>query len=184
MKYIRKIFFQFWFRLFGWKIEGNKPDLDKYVIVVAPHTSNYDFFVGLAARHIVGLNSHFLAKKSLFDAPVFGWFMRAIGGHPVDRSRKLNMVDQVVELFDKHKKFVMTVTPEGTRSYSPDWKTGFYHIADKAEVPIVLVGFDYRRKVVSFKEPFYVTGNKEKDIEMMKDYYRKIPGKYPEKGII
>jgi 1-acyl-sn-glycerol-3-phosphate acyltransferase len=184
MKHVKKVFFQFWFSLFGWKIEGNKPDLDKYVIVVAPHTSNWDFFVGLAAKHIVFLNSHFLAKKSLFDIPVVGWFMRSIGGHPVDRSRNLNLVDQVVELYNKYDRFVMTVTPEGTRSYNPSWKTGFYHIAEKAKVPIVLVGFDYKRKVVSFKEPFFVTGEKEKEIEMMKEHFRKIPGKHSEKGIV
>lgn len=181
---MRRIFYEFWFDLFGWKVQGKKPELKKYVIVVAPHTSNWDFFVGLAARNIVGLKSNFLAKKSLFDTPIVGWVLRQLGGHPVDRSRNTNMVDQVVALFDAHEEFVMTLTPEGTRSYNPNWKTGFYRIAHQAGVPIVLVGFDYEHKVVEFKEPFYPSGDIEPEIEQIKAYYRTIKGRHPEKGVL
>ena len=91
--------------------------------------------------------------------------------------------DQVVELYDKHEEFVITITPEGTRSYREEWKTGFYRIAEKAKVPILIVGFDYGNKVVELKELFYPTGDMEKDIEYIKDYYRSIKGKHPELGV-
>ncbi|MGB3465208.1 MAG: 1-acyl-sn-glycerol-3-phosphate acyltransferase, partial [Cyclobacteriaceae bacterium] len=93
---MKKGFYRFLLTLFGWKIEGKKPtDIKKYIIVVAPHTSNYDFFLGVATRAITGLNSYYLAKKELFAIPVLGWMFKAIGGIPVDRSKKSNMVDQV-----------------------------------------------------------------------------------------
>jgi 1-acyl-sn-glycerol-3-phosphate acyltransferase len=184
MKTLKKVFFGFWYRLFGWRIIGDKPnDIRKYVIVVAPHTSNFDFFVGLAVKHMIDLHSHFLAKNSLFKIPVVGWFFRAIGGHPVDRSKNTNLVDQVVELFHELDDFVMTVTPEATRSYKPKWKTGFYRIAEKAQVPIVMVGFNYRDKYVEFKEPFMPSGDMDVDFEKMKAYFRAMPGRHPEKGV-
>jgi len=180
MRRIKKKFFQFWFWLFGWKIIGEVPIEKKFLIIVAPHTSNIDFFVGLAARSIVGLRSDFLGKKSLFTAPIIGAFMKSVGGHPVDRSKNTNIVDQVVELYKQHDEFVLTLAPEGTRSYVPKWKTGFYHIAHKAQVPIAVVGFDYARKVVDFNGLFHTTGHMEKDIEKLLEYYRTIKGKIPE----
>jgi len=183
MRWLKKRFFQFLFLLFGWRTKGRMPDVKKFVLIVAPHTSNYDFFVGLAARYILDLRSHFLAKNSLFKIPVVGWFFKIVGGIPVDRSRNTNIVDQVVELFDKRDRFVLTVAPEGTRSYRPIWRTGFYRIAEKANVPIVMVAFDYSKKLVEVNDPFIPTGNLEEDIEMMKSYYRTIVGKNPELGI-
>lgn len=177
-------FFRFCFWLIGWKVIGRRPEkISKYLVIVAPHTSNWDFFIGVAARSISGLRSDYLAKKSLFDIPIVGWFLRKVGGHPVDRSRKMNMVDQVVALYAQHDQFVITITPEGTRSYNPDWKTGFYRIAMKANIPIVMVGFDYGRKIVEYKDPFYPTGDLDADLEKIKSYYRGIQGKYPEKGV-
>ena len=184
MRALQRTFFSFCFFVFGWKTKGQMPDIKKYVLIVAPHTSNWDFFVGLAARYILNLRSHFLAKQSLFKIPVVGWFMRVIGGHAVDRSRNMNLVDQVVELYESLDEFVMTVTPEGTRSYQPNWKTGFYHIAVKAKVPIVMVGFDYKKKEVEVRDPFTPTGDKEADIEFIKAYYRTVVGRNPEKGVI
>jgi 1-acyl-sn-glycerol-3-phosphate acyltransferase len=183
MKSIKKAFFLFWFRFFGWKIEGRMPELNKYLIIVAPHTSNNDFFVALAAKHILGLHGDFLGKKALFTLPVIGWFMKSIGGHPVDRSKKTNMVDQVVELYNSHEHFVLALAPEGTRSYVPRWKTGFYHIATKAEVPIFMVGLDYSRKVVELKGIFEPTGNIDHDMNAIMNYYRTIVGKIPENGV-
>ncbi|MFY0605396.1 MAG: lysophospholipid acyltransferase family protein [Cyclobacteriaceae bacterium] len=181
---MKKRFYKFWFQFFGWKVSGSKPDLKKFVLIVAPHTSNYDFFVGLAARSISDLKSNFLAKKSLFTIPLVGWIMRSFGGYPVDRSRKTNLVDQVVELFNTQDEFVITITPEGTRSYNPNWKTGFYRIATKAKVPIVLVSFDFEKKVVEFLEPFHPSGDLENDIEYIKSYYRTKKGRHPEKGVL
>lgn len=178
-----KLFFKFCFWLTGWKMVGKRPEISKYVLIVAPHTSNWDFFIGVAARSVSDLRSDYLAKDSLFKIPVVGWFLRKVGGHPVNRSKRTNMVDQVVALFHEKKEFVLTITPEGTRSYNPDWKTGFYRIAHKAGVPIVMVAFDYQNKQVIYNEPFLPTGDLEKDLETIKAYYRTIKGKYPELGV-
>lgn len=183
MRKLKKIFFQFWFDLFGWKVVGETPTYDKCVIVVAPHTSNIDFFVGLAAKHTIDLHSHFLAKKSLFNIPLVGAFLKSIGGHAVDRSRHTSLVDAVVELFNQNEVFSMTVTPEGTRSYAEKWKTGFYHIARQAGVPIVMIGFDYATKTVQIKDGFHPSGDIDADFEMMKGYFRTLKGRHPEKGV-
>ena len=180
-----KAFFKFCFWIAGWKVVGRRPtEVKKYILIVAPHTSNWDFFIGVAARSISGLRSDYLAKDSLFKIPVVGGFMRLVGGHPVDRSKRTNMVDQVVDLYNEKEEFVITITPEGTRSYNPNWKTGFYRIAHKANIPIVMVAFDYSKKQVIYNEPMYPTGDLEKDIEEIKAYYRTIPGKYPELGVV
>ncbi len=183
MGFVVRQFFRFCFFLTGWKTIGKLPEVKKYILIVAPHTSNMDFFVGLAARHILNFKSHYLAKKSLFDNPFVGWFLRLTGGYPVDRSRKMKMTDQVVELYNQHEEFVVTITPEGTRSYVPEWKTGFYRIAVNAGLPILLVGFDYSRKVVELKELFYPTDDMGKDMEHILSYYRTIKGRHPEKGV-
>ncbi len=180
---MKQRFYKFWFDFFGWRLVGAKPDLNKYIVIVAPHTSNYDFFVGLAARSVSGLKSNFLAKKSLFDIPIVGWAMRSFGGFPVDRTKNTNLVDQVVDLYNQHDEFAITITPEGTRSYNPNWKTGFYRIALKTNIPIVMVSFDFEKKIVEYLQPFYPTGDLDADMEHIKSYYRTIKGKYPEKGV-
>ena len=167
----------------GWKVQGEKPPLTKYVIIVAPHTSNWDFFVGWSARNVIGFRPNFLAKNSLFKIPLIGWFLKFIGGVPVDRSKNTNMVDQVVQLYKEKENFIMTITPEGTRSYAPTWKTGFYRIAHQANVPIVKIGFDYRTKTVFIDEPFYPTGDMEAEIASFKDYFKQFTGKNPEDGV-
>lgn len=174
------------YHFFGWKVSGNKPDLKKYVVIVAPHTSNWDFFVGWAARNVIGFRPNFLAKKELFKIPLIGWFLSNIGGVSVDRKDKkksAKLVDQVVELYQTRDEFIMTITPEGTRSYSPKWKTGFYRIAQQAGVPIVKIGFDYPSKTVFVAEPFYPTGDMDKDLGEIKEYFRQFKGKNPEDGV-
>ena len=174
------------YKLFGWKVNGKKPDLKKYVIIVAPHTSNWDFFVGWGARNIIGFRPNFLAKDSLFKIPLVGWFLKNIGGVPVYRKSKKKskqLVDQVVDLFNERDEFIMTITPEGTRSYAPRWKTGFYRIAHQAGVPIVKIGFDYATKTVFVDKPYYTTGDMDKEIEEMKDYFKHFTGRNPENGV-
>lgn len=183
MKRFNKAFFGFWFKLFGWKIAKYPPRLKKYVIAVAPHTSNWDFGVGYCVKHISDLHPNFLAKNSLFKIPLVGWFLRNMGGVPVDRSRNVKLVDQMVEKFGELDQFIVAITPEGTRAYSEKWKTGFYYVAQKAGVPIVMAGLDYGTKLVTFSDPFYPTGDVEKDLEFMKDFFRPMKGKYPEKGV-
>lgn len=181
---MRRAFFKFVFRLWGWRIAGQLPKEKKYVIVVAPHTSNTDFFVGVCVKYILhNFKPRFLAKNSLFKIPLVGWFLKSIGGYPVDRSKKMKLVDQIVEIFEREEEFIMTITPEGTRSYVEKWKTGFYFVALKANVPIMMSGFDYEHKVVELKEVFYPSGDVDKDVEKMMAYFRGIKGKYPEKGV-
>lgn len=151
-------------------------------MIVAPHTSNWDFFVGLAARSILKLETKYLAKKELFRFP-FGIIFRMLGGYPVDRTKHTNLVDAVANVYNAHERFSICITPEGTRKYVAEWKTGFYRIAEKLNIPIVMAGFDYSKKHVTVEPPFFTTGNIEKDIDFIKKYYRNIKGKHPELGV-
>ncbi len=174
MRYIKKLIF---LKLFGWSITGDVPrDIKKYLIIVAPHSSNLDFIVGLFVRSILKFKSGFLAKKELFRFP-FGILFRSLGGFPVDRSSKHNMVDQVVELINTQDRFVLAVTPEGTRKNVTKWKTGFYHIALKANIPLVLSAIDYTKRNVRFSEPFYLTGNASIDALFINNYFKDAQGK-------
>jgi 1-acyl-sn-glycerol-3-phosphate acyltransferase len=171
------------FKILGWKTAGKMPDLPKFIIAVAPHTSNWDFPVGLAARSILRIrNARFLGKSQLFKPP-FGWFFRWLGGYPVDRSSSHDMVDQVVKIFERHEKFILAIAPEGTRKKVSKLRTGFYYIAKGAKAPIVPVGFDFSRKTVIISDPFYPTDNVEKDMETLMMFYRSIKGKNPELGL-
>ncbi len=150
-------------------------------MAVAPHTSNVDFFVGVAARREMGLDVKFMAKKELFKFPVKRLLLN-LGGYPVDRSgnKKTSMVDYVVNIFKKSKPFAMCVAPEGTRSRVEKLKTGFYHIALKAGVPIVLVGFDYQKKTIEVADAFFPTGDIENDMINMFKFFSSISPKVPE----
>ncbi len=176
-------FYLLLFKILGWKVSGKMPDLPKFIVAVAPHTSNWDFPVGLAARSILRIrNAQFLGKSQLFKPP-FGWFFRWLGGHPVDRSTSHDMVDQVVKIFERHEKFILAIAPEGTRKKVDKLRTGFYYIAKGAKVPIVPVGFDFAQKAVIISEPFYPTDNVEQDMETLLRFYRSITGKNPELGL-
>src|SRR5258706_1331720 len=172
------------FKLIGWKIEGSFPlEIKKYIAAVAPHTSNWDFVIGVMARSILKMqNAKFLGKSQLFKPP-FGWFFRLLGGHPVDRSSSHDLVHQVVSIFNSHEKFVLALAPEGTRKKVDRLKTGFYYIAKQASVPIVPCGFDFEKKKVIVGQPFYPTDNFEIDMEFLLNFYRQINGDNPELGI-
>lgn len=172
------------FKILGWKTRGSfPPELKKYIIAVAPHTSNWDFLVGVAARSILRIrNAKFLGKSPLFKQP-FGWFFRSLGGYPVDRSKSHDMVEQVATIFKSHDRFVLAIAPEGTRKKVEKLKTGFYYIAKSANVPIVPVGFDYKKREVIVSDPVYLTDNFEVDMEKLLAFYRSIGGKNPELGI-
>ena len=172
--------FIFW--ISGWKTAGEVPQLKKYVAILAPHTSGWDLILGLCARYIFNLQISLMAKAEIFRFP-FGPILRAMGGIPVDRSSSHNMVDQAVEIFKQRENFILAIAPEGTRAYAPKWKTGFYYIALKAQVPILLTYLDFANKVVGIGPTFYPTGNVEKDIEAIMDFYRPIKGKHPENGV-
>lgn len=170
--------------LFGWKSVGVFPHhLKKYVVIVAPHTSGWDFIVGLLARYAMKLGkAKYLGKQELFKPP-FGFIFRWLGGYPVDRSKNSNLVDEVVKIFNSHDEFGIALSPEGTRARVDKLKTGFYNIAKKANVPIVMVGLDYANKQICFSEPFYVTDNMAADFEHIFQFFRPIKGRHPEKGL-
>lgn len=173
--------FLFW--ISGWKIAPNFPEgIDKAVVVNAPHTSNWDFLIGFAAFKIYGLDIKFLIKKEAFKGPM-GPIVKAMGGIPVDRSKKTNLVEYAAELLKENDKFLIMFTPEGTRKYNPDWKTGFYRVSEIADVPLVITFLDYQKKVGGFAPPFEKTGDVEKDIERLKDFYRTVTPRHPEHGV-
>lgn len=178
----RPIYILIFERILGWKIVGKKPDCKKFVLIAAPHTSNWDFMVGEWVRASMRIKAWYVAKKELFIWP-FGYLFRALGGFPVDRKKKTRLVDQIVEIFNSREEFNITLTPEGTRKYNPDWKTGFYTIAVKANVPIQMASFDYPSRTVTFANLFYPTGNLEQDLVTIKDFFKNFRGKYPEMGI-
>ena len=181
---MRLIYHFFFHTLAGWRIQDDRPAaLDRYIVVVAPHTSNWDFFVGLCVRSLARMGDvRYLAKRSLFRPPL-GWFFRAVGGYPVDRSKHNNMVDAVVAMFDRREIHKIAITPEGTRSYQPVWKTGFHRIARQADVPVILATFDYPRKRVVLSDLFPLTDDPAMDIERMKDWFRQYKGRNPENGV-
>ena len=161
------------FRVFKWKILGKFSKVPKYIIAVAPHTSFYDFFIGILVRNIINEKINFIGKKELFG-PLTGWFFRALGGVPVDRNSKKDTVSSIVEIFNKRKKFKLAIAPEGTRKKVKKWKTGFYYIALKAKIPILPVAFDYNNKNVIVHSLFYPTGNIEEDFKNLYKKYKNV----------
>jgi 1-acyl-sn-glycerol-3-phosphate acyltransferase len=131
----------------GWRFEGQMPNVPKFVCIVAPHTSNWDFPIGLLAKWALGFDSHWWGKHSLFIPPI-GWFMRANGGIPVVRSSKNNSVERTIAAFHANDRFALTLAPEGTRTRVTEWRSGFWHVAKGAGVPICCVALDWERKVV------------------------------------
>ena len=165
-------------KLSGWTIDGRLPEAPQYIAIVGPHTSNWDFIIGVLARGALGQKIHFLGKHQLFIPP-WGWLFRAIGGTPVDRRKSNNLVDAVALLFQQDPQFKLALAPEGTRSPVTRWKTGFYHIASKAQVPIVTVALDFAGKRVVIPEAISVTGEIDKEMPQILDFYRSIKGRHP-----
>ena len=168
-----------YYKILGWKLRGSFPDVDKCVVIVIPHTHWYDFLLGLVVRKVVNKEINYIGKKSLFKPP-FGWFFRWTGGTPVDRSKSSNTVDSVVQIFKERAVFRFALAPEGTRKKVDTLRTGFYHIAQKAGVPIVMVAFDFGKKEVKISEPFHTTDDVTQDFKKIHDFYKGVKGKVPE----
>ncbi|MDE1463759.1 lysophospholipid acyltransferase family protein [Spartinivicinus poritis] len=158
------------FRLAKWSIEGNKPDQTQSVVVAAPHTSNWDFFITLGMALKMGVRVRWLGKQSLFKWGL-GPLMRWLGGIPVDRSKSSGLVEQVTSYFKAGGHFSLVISPEGTRSKTKQWKTGFYYIAKNANVPINLAFIDHKKRVVGLGYTFHLTENPEKDLKSIKAFY-------------
>lgn len=166
--------------ILGWSIQGEfDKTILKTVVILLPHTSWHDFYMGALVRKIVQVPIHYVAKKELFDSP-FGWYFSWMGGEPIERSSKQNKVEQIVNLFNSKKEFRLAIAPEGTRKKVNRWKSGFYYIAHHAKVPITAVALDYSSKTVKISEPFYTTGNYEKDVQVLEQFYQGVVGKIPE----
>ncbi len=166
--------------MMGWKIEGTfDPSVKKTVIIVAPHTSWYDFFIGLFSRRILKTQVNWLGKKELFIWPL-SYYFKWTGGTPLDRTSGQNKVEAIAAIFEKHDEFRIAMAPEGTRKKVDVWRTGFYYIAQKAGVPITPVSFDYPTKTVKIGSPVLVTGSIETDLPELRKFFKGVVGKIPE----
>ena len=167
------------FKIMKWEQSGKFPEVDKCVVIVVPHTSWVDFVVGLIVRKVLNKEFNYIGKKSLFRPP-FGWYFRKMGGTPIDRSKSSDTVSLIAEEFHKRDVFRLALAPEGTRKKVSEWKSGFYYIALTAEVPIVLVAFDYGKKQLKISEPHFPTGDYQADLPDYTSFYKGVQGKVPE----
>lgn len=163
----------------GWKADVDQPIPDKCILCVAPHTSNWDFFIGKVYYTALGRTSNFLMKKEWFFWPL-GPLFRRMGGIPVERSRHTSMTDQLAQRAMESSHFSLAVTPEGTRSRNPQWKRGFYYIALKAQLPILLYGLDFGTKTIVCKRTLVPSGDVDADMRIIADYFSHFQGKHPE----
>jgi 1-acyl-sn-glycerol-3-phosphate acyltransferase len=167
----------------GFKFTGEYASFPKRVMyIIMPHTSNWDFILGMLARSAMGLNLSFLAKDSLFKWP-HGFFFRWLGGIPVDRSKKNNFVQSVVDSVAGYDELALAMLPEGTRKKTEKLKSGFYWIANNAKMDIVMVKFDFGNKEVNFSSPFTPSGDYDADLIKIRDFFKGTHGKIPEQGL-
>lgn len=185
-----KIIAQFCFWLTGWKKVGKYPEnTPKSVMIAAPHTSNWDFFYARAAFFLLGIPVKTTIKKEAMFFPM-NLILKSFGVIPIDRSKKSSalskknsMVDAMVQLFKERNELVIMITPEGTRKYVPRWKTGFYHVAKRANVPIILGYLDYKKRHAGIGPVIYPGDDIDHDMKTIMDFYRGVTGKYPEQGV-
>tara|TARA_B100001093_G_C26859613_1_gene1029240 strand:+ start:1593 stop:2147 length:555 start_codon:yes stop_codon:yes gene_type:complete len=178
---MKKLLSKLFLKIMGWKLVGEVPkEVKKAVMVCAPHTSNWDFPLALASFAIANLKVNYFIKKSWFFFPM-NYFFKATGGVPVDRSKNYGLVDSMTLLLKESDEMIVVVPAEGTRSLVPKWKTGFYHIAKAAEVPIIFGFVDFKKKEVGFGPLFNVTGDFFKDMTKIQAFFENKSGKFPEK---
>jgi hypothetical protein len=171
--------FKYFFDLAGWKIVGKVPDIPKWVGIVAPHTSNWDFVVAMVVKTILGLEGSYVGKHQIFRWP-FGYFLRKTGGIPVVRTEKNHLVDTLSKEFALRDRMIFASAPEGTRSYVPRFRTGFWAVAMAAKVPVVMIGLDFAKKEVQIQEPFMLSGDLQQDMDRIYAYFRTVNAKHPE----
>ena len=176
---MKKLLSKFIFWISGWKVVGEREFPNKCLVVSAPHTSNWDFVVGRSFTYIIRVVPKYLIKGELFF-PIIGILIKWNGGIPVYRNSKNNVVDQISALYHSKEKLVIVISPVGTRKKVDRWKTGFYHIAVKSNVPIILAKLDYQKKEVGFIAKLKPIGNLEQDFDFIQEKYKDIIGKIPE----
>ena len=155
----------------GWKKDVTESHPDKYIVCLAPHTSNWDFIIGQLYMRAEGMKTNFMMKKEWFVGPL-GVFFRKIGGVPVWRDQKSSLTDNLAETARNAKTFSLCITPEGTRSRNPEWKKGFYFIAQKADIPILLYGVDYEKKLIRCTKTIVPNGDIESQMREIKEYFK------------
>ncbi|MBS0612136.1 MAG: lysophospholipid acyltransferase family protein [Proteobacteria bacterium] len=175
----RRIFGILLMRLVGWRIVGNLPNTRKFVLIVAPHTSNWDFFYGALAYFVLRLDTTWLVKETAIRGPL-GALAKHFGAAPIDRSHANHVVQAYLREFQKRERICLTITPEGTRKKVPEWKRGFYHVAVGAKVPILPVAFDYRTRHIVLNHPIQPTGDIDADLPRIKQYFCKEMARHPE----
>lgn len=168
------------FRLMKWRIIGQiKEETKKCILLVVPHTSWHDFYIGVFSRGIIKKQMNFVAKKELFIFP-FGYYFRWMGGAALNRDKNEDKVKAIVKIFENTEEFRLAIAPEGTRKKVNNWKTGFYYIAKTANVPIVPIAFDWKNKEVKIGEPYFVTNNINTDISILEKHFKGVIGKIPQ----
>ena len=178
---MKKAIFGFiYYKVLGWKSVVNVPDYDKYIICAAPHTSNWDLFIGKLFYGAIGRDTGFMMKKDWFFWPL-GPIFRWMGGIPVERSKHTSLVEQIIRIAKERKIFHLAITPEGTRKANPNWKRGFYYIALGADIPILLAGIDFTTKTITLGKEIIPSGDIEKDMREIKLFYKGFKGKHPER---
>jgi 1-acyl-sn-glycerol-3-phosphate acyltransferase len=170
-------------RLAGWRVEGKLPDLPKFVLIGAPHTSNWDFLLFLGVVFRLKADVRYMGKAELFRGP-FGWFFYWCGGIPVDRSKSSGLVEQMVEAYQRSDKFILTIAPEGTRHGVKEWKRGFYHIAKGAGIPIAMAKVDGKQKAMRVGDVFHLTDDMEADMKSIQELFKGMIGVNPRKKYI
>ena len=166
-------------KIFGWKIDVTLPEEKKFILIGAPHTTNWDLPIAMLCFWSVPIRLTWVGKKQLFIGPLNTIF-RAIGGVPVDRSIRTGFIEQIAHQFDTREEMIFGITPEGTRSRTEYWKTGFYYIALQAKVPICLAHIDFPSRTIGFGVMLYPSGDIDKDFETIRLFYKNKTGKYPE----
>lgn len=159
-------------RILGWKIDGSYPTEKKFIIIVAPHISNWDFVIGIAVMWTLRIKIHYLGKSSIFIGP-FGWWLRRIGGIPVHRSKAMDLVQQLKKQFDSRDEIVLAIAPEGTRSYRDCWKSGFYHMAVGCQLPVLVACMDQSRKVLTLGHLIDLEGDPSIDMDHIRAFYHR-----------
>ncbi len=177
---MKKRLARFVLRLGGWSIKGDRPKYKRYVLIAAPHTSNWDFFLMLLFAAALDVKVTWMGKHSLFRPPL-GWIMRAFGGMPIRRHENNDVVQQMVEAFSDSHELILAIPAEGTRESADYWKSGFYHIARRARVPVTPSFLDWGRKAGGFGAAYQLTGNVREDMDHFRHFYAGMTGKFPEK---
>ena len=174
---------KFIMKLAGWRVDGELPDIPKFILIGAPHTSNWDFVLFLGVIFTLRANVRFMGKAELFRSPI-GFFFRYCGGIPVDRSKATGLVDQMVQAVRESSRFTLTIAPEGTRHHVQEWKRGFYHIAKGAGIPIVIAVVDGKHKTVRVGQVFQPTEDMEADMKTIRGFFKGMVGINPRRKYI